>query len=97
MCEIISGVILAEIVKSNHSSTLGVATLGESIVFFSGVLAEVQIPRQSSPISITSIYKSVFCLHTSVSREAMSQFSNLKYTDPFHIHGSTVISMVIAV
>ena len=25
----------------------------------------------------------------------MSQFSNLKYTDPFHIHGSTVISMVI--
>ena len=23
----------------------------------------------------------------------MSQFSNLKYTDPFHIHGSTVISM----
>ena len=24
----------------------------------------------------------------------MSQFSNLKYTDPFHIHGSTVISMV---
>ena len=58
--EIISGDILAEIVKSNHSSTLGVATLGESIVFFSGVLAEVQIPRQSSPISITSIYNSVF-------------------------------------
>ena len=25
----------------------------------------------------------------------MSQFSNLKYTDPFHIHGSTVISMVV--
>ena len=60
LCEIISGVILAEIVKSNHSSTLGVATLGESIVFFSDVLAEVQIPRQSSPISITSIYNSVF-------------------------------------
>ena len=54
------GVILAEIVKSNHSSTLGVATLGESIVFFSGVLAEVQILRRSSPISITSIYNSVF-------------------------------------
>ena len=53
----ISGVILAEIVKSN---TLGVATLGESIVFFSDVLAEVQIPRQSLPISITSIYNSVF-------------------------------------
>ena len=30
LCEIISSVILAEIVKSNHSSTLGVATLGES-------------------------------------------------------------------
>ena len=60
LCEIISGVILAEIVNSNHSSTLGVATLGESIVFFSDVLAEVQIPRQSSPISITSIYNSVF-------------------------------------
>ena len=58
--EIISGVILAEIVNSNHRSTLGVATLGESRVFFSGVLAEVQIPRQSSPNSITSIYKSVF-------------------------------------
>ena len=56
LCEIISGVILAEIVKSNHSSTLGVATLGESIVFFSDVLAEVQIPRQSSPISITTPY-----------------------------------------
>ena len=53
MCEIISGVILAEIVKSNHSSTLGVATLGESIVFFSGVLAGVQIPRQSSQVSTT--------------------------------------------
>ena len=25
----------------------------------------------------------------------MSQFSNLKYMDPFHIHGSTVISMVL--
>ena len=49
-----------EIVKSNHSSTLRVATLGESIVFFSDVLAEVQIPRQSSPISITGIYNSVF-------------------------------------
>ena len=59
-CVRLSGVILAEIVKSNHSSTLGVATLGESIVFFSDVLAEVQIPRQSSPISITSIYNSVF-------------------------------------
>ena len=46
MCEIISGVILAEIVKSNHSSTLGVATLGESIVFFSDVLAEVRIPTE---------------------------------------------------
>ena len=39
---LLSGVILAEIVKINHSSTLGVATLGESIVFFSDVLAEVQ-------------------------------------------------------
>ena len=54
------GVILAEPANSNHSSTLGVATLGESIVFSSAVLAEVQIPRQSSPISITSIYNSVF-------------------------------------
>ena len=27
----------------------------------------------------------------------MSQFSNLKYTDPFHIHGSTVISMVLRI
>ena len=51
---------LAEIVESNHSSTLGVATLGESTVFFSDVLAEVQIPRKSSPISITSIYNSIF-------------------------------------
>ena len=46
MCEIISGVILAELANSNsnhmHSSTLGVATLGESIVFFSDVLVEVQ-------------------------------------------------------
>ena len=60
LCEIISGVILAELANSNHSSTLGVATLGESIVFSSAVLVEVQIPRQSSPISITSIYNSVF-------------------------------------
>ena len=56
MCEIISGVILAELANSNHSSTLGVATLGESIVFSSAVLVEVQIPRQFSPISITIKY-----------------------------------------
>ena len=37
-----------------------VATIGESIVFLDDVLVEVQIPRQSSPISITSIYSSVF-------------------------------------
>ena len=43
--------ILAELANSNHSSTLGVATQGESIVFSSAVLAEVQIPRQSPPIS----------------------------------------------
>ena len=60
MLDFISGVILAELVNSNHSSTLGVATIGESIVFLDDVLVEVQIPRQSSPISITSIYSSVF-------------------------------------
>ena len=42
LCEIISGVILAELANSSHSSTLGVATLGESIVFSSAVLVEVQ-------------------------------------------------------
>ena len=47
--QFISGIILAELVNSNHSSTLGVATLA------SDVLVEVQIPRQSSPISITSL------------------------------------------
>ena len=56
---VLSGVILAELANSNHSSTLGVPP-GESIVFSSAVLVEVQIPRQSSPISITSIYNSVF-------------------------------------
>ena len=35
LCEIISGVILAELANSNHSSTLGVATLGESILLLS--------------------------------------------------------------
>ena len=35
-------VTVAELVYSNYSSTLGVATMGEYIVFFSGVLVEVQ-------------------------------------------------------
>ena len=48
--------IWCQLVSSNRSSTLGVATIRD----FSDVLVEVQIARQSSPISITSIYNSVF-------------------------------------
>ena len=40
--------VLAEIVKSNHSSTLGVATLGESTVFFSDVLAALKYKYQGN-------------------------------------------------
>ena len=46
-------VLVAELVNNSQSVTLGVATLGESIVLFTTTVVEPQIPGEHALISIT--------------------------------------------
>ena len=83
--------ILAELANSNHSSTLGVATLGESIVFSSAACVLVEVQVSTTPYSYFNV-----CTPP-CHGVAMIAESNLKYPEVFRIHGSTIISMVLLI
>ena len=95
LCEIISGVILAELANSNHSSTLGVATLGESIVL-SLLKYKYRDNLHLFLLQVSTTPYSYFNVCTPPCHGvAMMAESNLKYPEVFRIHGSTIISMLL--